>query len=552
MVLKRIIRQFLNQHFPENIIPAKKLDRKSKKILENQNYFRYIPLLRRIKKAQSYLKKSQIYRVNDKIDQSTHQYNHDQLKNQYHPFFKDIEQCSTSITCVDTSTIHRKTELCKDYSINQFSPDLYKNIIPFNQWTGIDINCLTLRNKFYRLQKARYYLYSLSQYKAGFARKYDRRDPSSFYKSQLMERKKLGLLYGNLSKKEIYRTIQRAEKYRGVLRENILRLLESRLDVILYRIGFFKSIPSARQGIIHRNILVNQQVVTIAHYQVKAGDMISVDRKKSSNLKDVIQRRLERILFLDFNQRRQTQSRFWPFIGNRRVLKKIIKFATLKNFKKYILQAINKTVQNHCNQLGLSRKTSHRYTKFLHKYQKRFNNPRWKSKRNSHQRNYINGVDHNKFLHNKQKLHHRKSMVFFQRKHKKPLRDARFVFFKKIAKENKKKWLKLVQQRTTLAYCFKTIKRLKILTTIATLASKEYNIKMRDPLFSYKFLTLIKNTKAPFFSSYITKMPAFFGIKKPLHLEISYRTLTAIYLYSPQKLFFPVNLDIDGVKKSYY
>ena len=57
MVLKRIIRQFLNQHFPENIIPAQKLDRKAKKILENQNYFRYIPLLRRIKKGSVLLEK---------------------------------------------------------------------------------------------------------------------------------------------------------------------------------------------------------------------------------------------------------------------------------------------------------------------------------------------------------------------------------------------------------------------------------------------------------------------------------------------------------------
>ena len=101
------------------------------------------------------------------------------------------------------------------------------------------------------------------------------------YKSAINRTQKLGLLYGNLSKKEIFRTIQRAEKYRGVLRENILRVLESRLDVILYRIGFFKTIPSARQWIIHRKILVNQQVVTIPHYQVKAGDVISVARVKS-------------------------------------------------------------------------------------------------------------------------------------------------------------------------------------------------------------------------------------------------------------------------------
>ena len=239
MVLKRIIRQYLNQHLPENIMPAQKLDRKAKKIVQNQNYFRYVPLRKRIKKADSYLKKFQIYPVDDNVDQLKQKFNQDHLKIKYHPFFEYIEQCSTSITHVEKSKIHHKTELCKDYFLRDLSPHSEKNLILSNQWTGLDINSLTLPSRCYKLQKAKYYLYSLSHHKVGFARKYDRQRPSSIYKSQLMERKKLGLLYGNLSKKEIYRTIETAEKYRGVFRENVLRVLESRLDVILYRIWLF-------------------------------------------------------------------------------------------------------------------------------------------------------------------------------------------------------------------------------------------------------------------------------------------------------------------------
>ena len=99
---------------------------------------------------------------------------------------------------------------------------------------------------------------------------------------------------------------------------------------------------------------------------------------------------------------------------------------------------------------------------------------------------------------------------------------------------------------------FETIRQLKKLKNIATLTTKEYHKKIRDPLFTYKFLILLKKTAPTFFSGYKKKNRTFCSIKKPLHLEISYQTLTAIYLYSPQKLFFPVILDIDGVKKSYY
>lgn len=542
MVLKRIIRQYLNQHLPENIMPAQKLDRKARKIVENQNYFRYVPLRRRIKKADSYLKNFQIYPVNDNVDPLKQKFNQDHLKIKYHPFFEYIEQCSTSITHLEKSYTHHKTELCRDYFLRHFSPPLEKNLILSNHWTGVDINSLTLPSRFYKLQKAKYYLYSLSHHKVGFARKYDRQRPSSIYKSQLMERKKLGLLYGNLSKKEIYRTIETAEKYRGVFRENVLRILESRLDVILHRIGFFNSIPSARQSIIHRKILVNQQVVTIPHYQVKAGDVVSVDRSESTPLGEALDGRFDLKKVFKSNESRPIGS--WPFMPNRGVLKKIIKFATLNQLKKNLFQAAKKLLESHFNQLTLLPKSTRLriYEKFLHMQQRKFKYQRWSRPWKGAQPYKNRLLGDQKYRNKKQQLYGNKNLESFKK-------EKNSSLFKKIIN---KKYSKLRRQRKGLALCFDGMKQIKILKTIATLARKEHGIKLRDPLFSYKFLTLLKNRSSAPSLHHINKMGPLLGIKKPLHLEISYKTLTAIYLYSPQKIFFPVNLDIEGVKKSYY
>ena len=608
MVLKRIIRQYLNQHLPENIKPGQRLDRKAKKIIQNQNYFRYIPLLKRIKRAHSYLKYSQVSGVNKNRNQVKYKSKQIRLKSKYNAFFKNIHQCGTLIKKTDKSSLHFKTELGKDYFVNNLTCNINKELISSNQWTGLDINYLTWRSSFYKFKRSKYYLYTLNQYKVGFARKHDRRDLSSIYKSQLIERKKLGLLYGNLSKKEIFRTIQRAEKYRGVLRENILRVLESRLDVILYRIGFFKTIPSARQWIIHRKILVNQQVVTIPHYQVKAGDVISVARVKSDILRRVIKKRflVSKKPHLMKNLKSSglvslkphPQKMEWPFLPNYKVLNQMIQFGILNQLKNYLLQATKKIIENKIKQPGLSIKWQRwhrlqRYKKLLLRQRKRIKYPRWYASlrspserserwnRKKQQRFRTILLNDKKNRYKKQKLHHpyrsyRLRRERFSRFARSERSETKFVPFrgffetKRKRKNNnpffatfktRKQHSKLKQQKKCLLTWFETIRRLIKLKNIATITRKEYHKKIRDPLFTYKFLILLKKTArfasdaseaTTFFSGYQKKNRTFCSIKKPLHLEISYQTLTAIYLYSPQKLFFPVILDIDGVKKSYY
>ena len=571
MVLKRIIRQYLNQYVPENITPTQKLDRKSVKILEDLTYFNKTPFFVRISRADEKLENSRIFPFTSATDSVEHEYSGNLLKIQHDPFFKDIQQSPTFTQSLEKSNVHYQTKLCKDYFLNTITHNVNKNIISANQWTGLDINRLTSRTKYYHLLKIHKLLYPLNRYKVALKNK-NRRDRSSIYKSQLRERKKLALLYGNLSKKEIYRTIQKAEKYRGALRDNILRVLESRLDVILYRVGFFKSIPTARQWIIHRKILVNQQVVTIAHYQLKSGDVVSVDPRKACLLMQMIDSRFQETPEFKFDLAQtadlsaepdsqqaadlsaesdlEQAAGFWPFIADRRALKKMFKFGIVRGLNKILFRAAKKILETNLTEMKFSGikfsrmwKRVRRYQKFLYKQRYRY----WK------RRLSFNFRYDKKFFHSKQKFKDTKkyNQTFLKTKKRlsgskaKCKRELVSYFETELISRFETEVVSYLEQFENFEPIFETIEELQKMQIIASIAKQEYRFKLRDPLFTYKYLLLLKREPStPFFENT--------DLKKPLHLEVSYKTLTAVYLYSPQKLFFPVNIDIDAVKKSYY
>lgn len=104
----------------------------------------------------------------------------------------------------------------------------------------------------------------------------------SEYGIQLREKQKAKRIYGILENQfKIY--FERATKQKGVTGENLLRLLELRLDNVVYRLGFAKSRAQARQIVRHGHIEVNGKKVTIPSYQVRAKDVIAV-REKSRQL----------------------------------------------------------------------------------------------------------------------------------------------------------------------------------------------------------------------------------------------------------------------------
>ena len=101
---------------------------------------------------------------------------------------------------------------------------------------------------------------------------------------QLREKQKVKRMYGVLER-QFRRYFEEAERRKGNTGSNLLTLLESRLDNVVYRMGFGSTRAEARQLVSHRAITVNGQVVNIASYLVKVGDVVAVRDKQKKQLR---------------------------------------------------------------------------------------------------------------------------------------------------------------------------------------------------------------------------------------------------------------------------
>lgn len=112
----------------------------------------------------------------------------------------------------------------------------------------------------------------------------ERRQRLSDYGLQLREKQKLRRMYGVLER-QFSNYYEEAARRQGATGENLLKLLECRLDNVVYRMGFAATRAEARQLVSHKAITVNEQVVTIASYQAKAGDVVQVREKAKKQLR---------------------------------------------------------------------------------------------------------------------------------------------------------------------------------------------------------------------------------------------------------------------------
>jgi small subunit ribosomal protein S4 len=106
----------------------------------------------------------------------------------------------------------------------------------------------------------------------------------SDYGTQLREKQKVRRMYGILEK-QFRNYYKEAARIKGATGENLLQLLEKRLDNVVYRMGFGSTRSEARQLVSHKAILVNDKLVNIASFQVKAGDVVSVREKAKNQLR---------------------------------------------------------------------------------------------------------------------------------------------------------------------------------------------------------------------------------------------------------------------------
>jgi len=111
-----------------------------------------------------------------------------------------------------------------------------------------------------------------------------RRARLSDYATQLREKQKVRRIYGILER-QFGNYYEKAAGQKGATGENLLRLLESRLDNVVYRMGFAVTRAQARQMVSHKSILVNDKQVNIPSYQVLPGDVVKVADKAKNQLR---------------------------------------------------------------------------------------------------------------------------------------------------------------------------------------------------------------------------------------------------------------------------
>ena len=113
-----------------------------------------------------------------------------------------------------------------------------------------------------------------------------KRKKVSEYGTQLLEKQKAKAISG-VQEKQFRRTFEEAARIGGITGENLLQILECRLDNVVYRLGIAPTRAAARQLVSHRHITVNGAIVNIPSYQLRVGDVVGV-REKSKSLEVIL------------------------------------------------------------------------------------------------------------------------------------------------------------------------------------------------------------------------------------------------------------------------
>ena len=135
----------------------------------------------------------------------------------------------------------------------------------------------------------------------------DRRKKLSEYGVQLQEKQKVRFMYG-LNEKQFAKTFKRATKMAGITGENLLQLLETRLDNVVYRMGMATTRRGARQIVNHGHITVNGIKVDIPSYTVKPGDVVAVKEQSLDHpaIKAAVEATLNRPAYVEFDANKLT------------------------------------------------------------------------------------------------------------------------------------------------------------------------------------------------------------------------------------------------------
>lgn len=135
----------------------------------------------------------------------------------------------------------------------------------------------------------------------------DKKRKPSNYAIQLSEKQKVRFMYG-VSEKQFKKLVNDSAKMKGVHGENLLILLESRLDNLVYRAGFATTRRGARQLVNHGHITVNGKKVDIPSYRVKPGDVIAIKENSADHkgIEIALANKIKRVDFINYDEAKRT------------------------------------------------------------------------------------------------------------------------------------------------------------------------------------------------------------------------------------------------------
>ena len=135
----------------------------------------------------------------------------------------------------------------------------------------------------------------------------DKKRKPSNYAIQLNEKQKVKFMYG-ISEKQFKKLVNDSAKMKGVHGENLLILLESRLDNLVYRAGFATTRRGARQLVNHGHITVNGKKVDIPSYRVKPGDVIAIKENSADHkgIEIALANKIKRVDFINYDEAKRT------------------------------------------------------------------------------------------------------------------------------------------------------------------------------------------------------------------------------------------------------
>lgn len=127
------------------------------------------------------------------------------------------------------------------------------------------------------------------------------------YALQLREKQKAKYTYGVLEK-QFRKTFEEAARRKGVTGENLIKLLEARLDNAVFRMGMAPSRPAARQLVSHKHVTVNGQVVNIPSFQLQPGDIVALKDKSKDNsaITSQVRGKNQKFIWVDWNETTMT------------------------------------------------------------------------------------------------------------------------------------------------------------------------------------------------------------------------------------------------------